>query len=89
MKFDSKTWENQGQGKKLRGHRIIVRQYNQGKDANLYLEAWGDAYARMRGKKPAPAVGKTIPGKGPAARDAAILAALDLAATGLYDCDPT
>lgn len=38
MKFDSKTWENKGQGKQLRGHRIIVRQYNQGKMRTFTLK---------------------------------------------------
>lgn len=84
LRFDPKTWDNRGQAKKLRGHRILVRQYNQGKDASYYLEAWGDAYACLRGEESAPSVGKTIPGYGPPARDAAISAALQLAASGLY-----
>ena len=83
-RFDSKRWENRGQQKKLRGYRVAVRQYNQGKDASYLLEAWGDAYACLRGERPAPPVSKTIPGYGPAARDAAISGALQLAATGLY-----
>lgn len=87
MRFDSKIWENKGQAKKLRGHRIIVRQYNQGKNANFYLEAWGDPYAFLRGEKSAPSVGKTIRGKGPSARDEAIAQALNLAMTGLYCCE--
>ena len=84
LRFDPKTWENRGQQKKLRGHRIAIRQYNQGKDASYYLEAWGDAYACLRGEKSVPSVGKTIPGYGPSARDAAISEALQLAASGLY-----
>lgn len=84
MRFDPKLWENQGQGKKLIGQRIKVLQYNQGKNANFYLEAWGDSYACLRGETPAPSVGKTISGKGPDARDTAIKAALALAETGLY-----
>lgn len=80
LTFDKKTWENRGQGKFLRGFRICVRQYNQGSKANFYLEAWGDS---LHGK-PAPSVGKTIPGKGPAARDAAISEALKLASSGIY-----
>lgn len=83
-RFDSKRWENRGQQKKLRGYRVAVRQYNQGRDASYYLEAWGDAYACLRGEKSAPSVGKTIPGYGPSARDAAISEALQLAASGLY-----
>lgn len=83
-RFDPKRWENRGQEKKLRGCRIAVRQYNQGKDANYLLEAWGDAYACLRGERPAPAVSKRIPGYGPSARDAAIAEALQLAASGLY-----
>lgn len=83
-RFDSKRWENRGQQKKLRGYRVAVRQYNQGKDASYLLEAWGDAYACLRGERPAPAVSKTIPGYGPSARDAAISEALQLAASGLY-----
>ena len=83
-RFDVKRWENRGQQKKLRGYRIAVRQYNQGKDASYFLEAWGDAYACLRGERPAPAVSKTIPGYGPSARDAAIAEALQLAASGLY-----
>lgn len=84
LRFDSKTWENRGQQKKLRGYRIAIRQYNQGKAANYYLEAWGDPYACLRGAKSAPSVGKTVPGYGPSARDAAISEALQLAASGLY-----
>lgn len=84
LRFDPKTWENRGQQKKLRGHRIAVRQYNQGRDASYYLEAWGDAYACLSGETAAPSIGKTIPGHGPAARDAAIAEALQLAASGLY-----
>lgn len=84
LRFDPKTWENRGQQKKLRGYRIAIRQYNQGKDANYYLEAWGDAYACLKGEKSAPSVGKTILGYGPSARDAAISEALHLAASGLY-----
>ncbi len=80
MTFARKTWENQGQGKLLRGYRICVRQYNQGRNANFYLEAWGDS---LHGK-PAPSVGRTIPGKGPEARDRAITEALALSLTGLY-----
>ena len=80
LTFDKKTWENRGQGKFLRGFRIFVRQYNQGRDANFYLEAWGDS---LHGK-PAPSVGKTIHGKGPTARDAAISEALKLASSGIY-----
>ena len=83
-RFDVKRWENRGQQKMLRGYRIAVRQYNQGKDASYFLEAWGDAYACLRGERPAPAVSKTIPGYGPSARDAAIAEALQLAASGLY-----
>ena len=83
-RFDPKRWENRGQQKKLRGYRVAVRQYNQGKDASYVLEAWGDAYACLRGEHPAPSVNKTIPGYGPAARDAAISEALQLAASGLY-----
>lgn len=83
-RFDSQRWENRGQQKKLLGYRVAVRQYNQGKDASYLLEAWGDAYACLRGERPAPAVSKTIPGYGPAARDAAIAEALQLAASGLY-----
>ena len=83
-RFDSQRWENRGQQKKLRGYRVAVRQYNQGKDASYLLEAWGDAYACLRGERPSPAVSKTIPGYGPAARDAAIAEALQLAASGLY-----
>lgn len=82
--FDPKRWENRGQQKKLRGYRVAVRQYNQGKNASYLLEAWGDAYACLRGERPAPAVSKTIPGYGPSARDAAISEALQLAASGLY-----
>lgn len=84
LRFDPKQWENRGQQKKLRGYRVAVRQYNQGKDAVYLLEAWGDAYACLRGEHPAPAVSKTIPGYGPAARDTAISEALRLAASGLY-----
>ncbi len=40
-RFDSKRWENRGQQKKLRGYRVAVRQYNQGRDASYLLEAWG------------------------------------------------
>ena len=80
MIFDRKMWENRGQGKYMRGQRICVRQYNQGKDANFYLEAWGDS---LHGK-PAPSVGRTIPGKGPKARDRAISEAFSLAKTGFY-----
>ena len=84
-RFDSKRWENRGQQKKLRGYRVAVRQYNQGRDASYLLEAWGgDAYACLRGERPAPAVSKTTPGYGPSARDAAISEALQLAASGLY-----
>ena len=78
--FDRKIWENRGQGKFLRGHRICIRQYNQGRNANFYLEAWSDS---LHGK-PAPSVGVTIPGKGPEARDRAISEALILSSTGLY-----
>lgn len=84
FRFDPKVWENRGQQKKLRGQRIAIRQYSQGRDASYYLEAWGDAYACLRGERPAPAVSKTIPGYGPSARDAAISEALQLAASGLY-----
>lgn len=84
LRFDSKTWKNRGQQKKLRGYRIAIRQYSQGKDANYYLEAWGNAYACLKGETSAPFVGKTIPGYGPSARDAAISEALKLAASGLY-----
>ena len=84
LRFDPKTWENRGQQKKLRGYRIAIRQYNQGKDASYYLEAWGDLYACLRGEKSAPSVGKTIPGYGPSARDAAISDALKLAESGQY-----
>lgn len=84
LRFDPKTWENRGQQKKLRGYRVAVRQYNQGRDASYYLEAWGDTYACLRGEKPAPSVSKTIPGYGPSSRDAAISEALQLAASGLY-----
>lgn len=84
LRFEPKAWENRGQQKKLRGYRVAVRQYNQGKDASYLLEAWGDAYACLRGERPAPAVSKTIPGYGPSARDAAISEALQLAASGLY-----
>ena len=83
-RFDPKLWENRGHEKKLRGYRVAVWQYNQGRDASYYLEAWGDAYACLRGDRPAPPVSKTIPGYGPAARDAAITEALRLAASGLY-----
>ena len=83
-RFDPKHWENRGQQKKLRGHRISVRQYNQGRDASYYLEAWGDAYAYLRGDKPAPSIGKAIHGFGPAARDTAIAEALQLAESGQY-----
>lgn len=83
-RFDSQRWENRGQQKKLRGYRIAVRQYNQGKDASYLLEAWGDAYACLRGERPAPAISKTIPGYGTAAKDAVIAEALQLAASGLY-----
>lgn len=83
-RFDAQRWENRGQQKKLRGYRVAVRQYNQGKDASYLLEAWGDAYACLRGERPAPAVSRTIPGYGPSARDAAISEALKLAASGLY-----
>ena len=38
-RFDPQRWENRGQQKKLRGYRVAVRQYNQGKDANYLLEA--------------------------------------------------
>lgn len=89
MRFDSALWENKGQAKQLRGYRIIVRQYNQGKDANFYFEAWGDPYARLRGQKPAPSIGKTVPGKGTDARNTAIQWAFDLAGTGLYTINPT
>lgn len=82
--FNPKEWENRGQEKKLRGYRIIVRQYNTGKNANFYLEAWGDPYARMRGLKPAPSVGRVINGKGPEAREEAIRQAKELAETCLY-----
>ena len=44
-RFAPQRWENRGQQKKLRGYRVAVRQYNQGKNANYLLEAWGDAYA--------------------------------------------
>ena len=84
LRFDPKTWENRGQQKKLRGYRIAIRQYNQGNDASYYLEAWGDPYACLRGEKSAPSVGKTIPGYGPSARDAAISDALKLAQSGQY-----
>lgn len=84
LRFDSKTWENRGQQKKLRGYRIAIRQYSQGKDANYCLEAWGDAYACLKGEKSAPSVRKTIPGYGPSARDAAITEALRIAESGLY-----
>ena len=80
MKFDRQTWDNRGQGKFLKGYRICVRQYNQGRNANFYLEAWGDS---LHGK-PAPSVGRTISGKGPQARDRALSEALMLASTGLY-----
>jgi len=80
MTFDRKAWDNRGQGKFLRGHRICVRQYNQGRNANFYLEAWGDS---LHGK-PAPSVGRTIPGKGQEARTRAISEALALSLTGLY-----
>lgn len=80
MIFDRKVWDNRGQGKFLRGHRICVRQYNQGRNANFYLEAWGDS---LHGKS-APSVGRTIPGKGQEARDRAISEALALSATGFY-----
>ena len=83
-RFDPKLWENRGQQKKLRGYRIAVRQYNQGKDASYFLEAWGDAYACLRGERPAPPVSKSVPGYGPAAKDVVIAEALQLAASGLY-----
>lgn len=83
-RFDPKLWENRGHEKKLRGYRVAVWQCNQGRDARYYLEAWGDAYACLRGEKSAPSVGKTIPGYGPSARDVAISEALQLAASGLY-----
>ena len=83
-RFDAQRWENRGQQKKLRGYRVAVRQYNQGKDASYFLEAWGDAYACLRGERPAPSISKTIPGYGPSARDAAISEAFKLAASGLY-----
>ena len=67
-RFDSKRWENRGQQKKLRGYRVAVRQYNQGKAARYLLDAWGDASACLRGERPAPAASKTIPGYGPSAR---------------------
>ena len=84
LRFDPKQWDNRGQQKKLRGYRIAIRQYNQGRDASYYLEAWGDACAGLRGELSAPSVGKTIPGYGPTARDAAITEALQLAESGQY-----
>ena len=59
-RFDPKRWENRGQQKKLRGYRVAVRQYNQGKDASYLLEAWGDAYACLRGEHPAPSANKAM-----------------------------
>ena len=85
--FKPSEWENRGQSKKLRGYRIIIRQYNSGKDSNFYLEAWGDSYACLRGERPAPSVGRTIPGKGSAARCEAIRQAKSLAESGLYNDD--
>lgn len=82
--FNPKEWENLGQAKKFRGHRIKVFQYNTGKNAKFYLEAWGDPYARMRGLKPAPSVGRVINGRGQEAREEAIRQAKELASTGLY-----
>lgn len=84
LRFDQKAWENRGQLKKLRGHRISVRQYNNGRYASYYLKAWGDPYACIRGEESAPSVGKLISGYGPSARDAAITEALQLAESGLY-----
>lgn len=83
--FNQKEWENRGQGKHLRGFSICVRQYNTGKNANFLLEAWGDSYARLLGKEPAPSVTRTIPGKGAEAREEAIRQAKALAETGLYN----
>lgn len=83
--FNPKEWENRGQAKHLQGFRILVRQYNTGKNANFRLEAYGDAYAELKGLKPAPSVGRYIPGKGAAAREEAIRQAKELAATGLYN----
>ena len=40
-RFDSKRGEKRGPQKKLRGYRVAVRQYNQGRDASYLLEAWG------------------------------------------------
>ena len=84
LRFDPKRWENRGQEKLLRGYRISVRQYNQGKDASFYLEAWGNPYDRLRGATVAPYIGKYIPGYGPTARDIAITEAFKFAETGIY-----
>ena len=79
--FYSKEWENRGQGKHLRGFRIIVRQYNSGKDANFLLEAYRDTYTQG---SEVPNICRSIPGKGAAARVEAIRQAKEIAASGLY-----
>lgn len=84
VRFDHKVWENRGQQKVLRGYQIGIREYNQGKDASYYVEAWGNPYDVLRGKKPAPSVGRTIQGKGQAAKARAIEYAMELSRSGLY-----
>lgn len=79
--FNQREWENLGQSKRLRGYNIKVLQWNSGKNANFYVEAHGDSLHGMS----APSFGKTVPGRGPEARDRAISLAKELANSGMYN----
>jgi hypothetical protein len=75
MRFDNKLWERQGNRIHLRGTSITVLQWNSGKNANFMVEA---------GYRNSNHVCKTIHGKGPDARDAAISFAFELAKDKTY-----
>lgn len=62
-RFDPKRWENRGQQKKLRGYRVAVRQYNQGKDASylwrrgeMLMPAYVGSTPRPQSTRPFPAM---------------------------------
>ena len=69
MTFRGKQWESNGNHYTLVGTEIRVYQWNTGKNANFMVTAGFSSYHHIE---------KTIPGKGQAARDAAIEYALSI-----------